>query len=36
VAREEFRHYGGKVTLPTPLYSVDIALRITGQPLGRP
>jgi hypothetical protein len=36
VAREEFRHYGGKVTLPTPPYSIDLASRITGQPLGRP
>jgi hypothetical protein len=36
VARESFRHFGGKVTLPTPVYSVDIALKIIGKPLARP
>jgi hypothetical protein len=36
VAREQFSHYGGKVVLPTPVYSVDVAARIVGTPLERP
>lgn len=36
VAKEQFKHYGGKITLPTPVYSVDIALKIIGKPLERP
>jgi hypothetical protein len=39
LSREQFRHYGGagqgpgKVTLVTPAYAVDVALRLIGQPL---
>ena len=36
VSREQFRHYGGEVTLTTPVYRTDIALRMTGTPLTRP
>jgi len=36
VSREQFRHYGGEVTLTTPVYRTDIALRMTGTPLRRP
>jgi hypothetical protein len=36
VAKEWFRHFGGKVTLPTPFYSVDIALKLMGKPLEMP
>ncbi|MBN1401910.1 MAG: hypothetical protein JXA74_13805, partial [Anaerolineae bacterium] len=36
VSREQFTHRGGQVTLATPLYRIDIALRLTGTPLERP
>jgi hypothetical protein len=36
VATESFLHRSGRVTLPTPVYSVDIALKIIGKPLARP
>ncbi len=36
VSREQFQHHGGKVTLVTPVYRVDIALKMTGTPLDRP
>ena len=35
VSKDRFRHYGGHVTLDTPLYVVDTALRVIGSPLER-
>jgi hypothetical protein len=36
VSREQFTYRGGQVTLLTPLYRIDIALRLMGTPLERP
>lgn len=32
IKRDQFRHNGGKLTLRTPPYRIDIALKITGAP----
>ena len=33
ISQEQFRHYGGKVTLVTLVYPVDVALKMIDQPL---
>jgi hypothetical protein len=33
IAREQFKHEGGEIGLVTPLYRVDVALKLTGSPL---
>jgi hypothetical protein len=33
VSQESFRHHGGRITLDTPPFVVDVALRLIGDPL---
>jgi hypothetical protein len=35
ISTEQFKHYGGKITLVTPVYPVDVALKLIGRPMSK-